>query len=48
MSDSLVWIKDTFTVQIFFVSLPGWFVAALLYIVLSKVYQKKLRPVAAQ
>ena len=48
MSDSLQWFKDTFTVQIFFVSLPGWFVAALLYIVLSKVYQKKIRPVAAQ
>jgi purine-cytosine permease-like protein len=31
----------TGTLQIFFVSLPGWFVAALLYIVLSKLYQKK-------
>ena len=28
-------------VQIFFVSLPGWFVAAILYIVLSKLLQKK-------
>ncbi|MDP6522665.1 MAG: hypothetical protein QGI24_04380 [Kiritimatiellia bacterium] len=28
-------------VQIFFVSLPGWFVAAILYIVLSKILQKK-------
>lgn len=28
-------------VQIFFVSLPGWFVAAILYIVLSKVFQSK-------
>ena len=27
-------------VQIFFVGLPGWFVASALYIVLSKVYQK--------
>jgi purine-cytosine permease-like protein len=27
--------------QIFFVSLPGWFVAAALYMGLSKVYQKK-------
>jgi purine-cytosine permease-like protein len=26
--------------QIFFVSLPGWFVAALLYVGLSKIYQK--------
>jgi purine-cytosine permease-like protein len=30
--------------QIFFVSLPGWFVAAILYVVLSKFYQKKIRP----
>jgi purine-cytosine permease-like protein len=35
-------------VQIFFVSLPGWFVAAVLYIVLSKFYQKNVRPAAAQ
>lgn len=28
-------------VQIFFVSLPGWFLAAVLYIVFSKIYQKK-------
>ncbi|MFZ2147082.1 MAG: hypothetical protein WAV28_07670 [Sedimentisphaerales bacterium] len=48
MSDRLGWLKDTFTVQIFFVSLPGWFVAAVLYIVLSKFYQKKLRPNVAQ
>jgi len=27
-------------VQIFFVSLPGWFIAAILYIVLSKLYQR--------
>ena len=31
-------------VQIFFVSLPGWFVAAALYIVISKFYQKNVRP----
>lgn len=30
-------------VQIFFVSLPGWFIAAVLYIVLSKLYQQRLR-----
>ncbi len=29
-------------VQIFFVSLPGWFIAAILYVLLSKVYQKKV------
>jgi purine-cytosine permease-like protein len=39
------WALVKFTgLQIFFVSLPGWFVAALLYIVLSKFYQKKIRP----
>lgn len=30
--------------QIFFVSLPGWFVAAALYIIISVIYQKKIRP----
>lgn len=34
-------------VQIFFVSLPGWFIAAVLYIVLSKTYQEKIQPKAA-
>jgi purine-cytosine permease-like protein len=29
-------------VQIFFVSLPGWFIAAILYVFLSKIYQKKI------
>ena len=31
-------------VQIFFVSLPGWFVAAVLYILLSKFYQRTVHP----
>jgi purine-cytosine permease-like protein len=39
-SERLQWMKETFTVQIFFVSLPGWFVAAVLYVVLSKFYQR--------
>ena len=30
--------------KMFFVSLPGWFVAAFLYIVLSKLYQRKVQP----
>lgn len=47
MTDRLAWVKQTFTVQIYFVSLPGWFVAAVLYIVLSLFYQKKIRPTAA-
>jgi purine-cytosine permease-like protein len=34
-------------IQIYFVSLPSWFVAAILYIVLSKFYQNKIRPTAA-
>jgi len=31
-------------IQLFFVSLPGWFVAAALYIIISMIYQKKIRP----
>jgi len=31
-------------IQIYFVSLPGWFVAAILYVALSHFYQKKIRP----
>jgi len=46
ISDRLEWIKQTFTVQIYFVSLPGWFVAAVLYVVISKFYQQKIRPTA--
>lgn len=34
-------------IQIFFVSLPGWFIAAVLYIVLSKFYQKRVHAEAA-
>jgi purine-cytosine permease-like protein len=33
--------------SLWFVSLPGWFIAAVLYIVLSKFYQKTIRPLAA-
>jgi purine-cytosine permease-like protein len=32
--------------EIFFISLPGWFVAALLYVVLSKIYQGRVPLVA--
>ncbi|MFA6562304.1 MAG: hypothetical protein WCV00_10400 [Verrucomicrobiia bacterium] len=31
-------------VQIYFVSLPGWFVAAILYVALSHVFQKRTQP----
>lgn len=34
----LIWLGR---IQIYFVSLPGWFIAAVLYIVLSKMIQKK-------
>ncbi len=33
-------------IQIYFVSLPGWFLAATLYIVLSRIYQRKEMRVA--
>lgn len=35
------WLVLERGVQIYFVSLPGWFVAALLYVFLSKFYQRK-------
>ncbi len=35
-------------IQIYFVSLPGWFVAAILYIVISKIYQQKVRPTVSK
>ena len=31
-------------IEIYFVSFPGWFIAAALYIVVSMLYQKKIRP----
>ena len=34
----LIWYGG---IQIYFVSLPGWFIAVILYIVLSKMIQKK-------
>lgn len=40
-----VWLMYGAHIEIFFVSLPGWFVAVALYIVLSKVMQ---RPVAGR
>jgi purine-cytosine permease-like protein len=35
------WLVLRGGVQIFFVSLPGWFFAAFLYVLLSKLYQRK-------
>ena len=43
------WLVQTGRTQIFFVSLPGWFIAAALYLGLSKLTQRKLpqsQPVA--
>lgn len=33
-------LNQVFGIEIFFLGLPGWFAAALLYIVTSKVFQK--------
>lgn len=44
-----LWLVQTGRTQIFFVSLPGWFIAAALYIVVSRFYQNKnlqLQPAA--
>jgi purine-cytosine permease-like protein len=44
---AVAWVLVKYAgLQIFFVSLPGWFIAATLYLGLSVVYQKVLRPVA--
>ena len=40
LSESTRQFLESFHVQIYFVSLPGWFVAAVLYVVLSKFYQR--------
>jgi hypothetical protein len=47
-SERVEWLKETFTVQIFFVSLPGWFVAVVLYVLLSKLYQNRLHAPAVE
>jgi purine-cytosine permease-like protein len=39
------WLAFTGRMQIYFVSLPGWFMTAILYIVFSAVYQKVCRPI---
>jgi len=35
-------------IQIYFVSLPGWFLAAVLYVIISKLYQRKIHEGAAE
>lgn len=39
-----LWLVLTGRIQIFFVSLPGWFLTAALYIIFSIFYQNKIRP----
>lgn len=41
-----LWLVKTGVTQIYFVSLPGWFIAAALYLGLSKLYQKSDRQTA--
>jgi purine-cytosine permease-like protein len=44
---ALCWFLVQFChVQIYFASLPGWFMAAIIYIVISKIYQKQNLPTA--
>ena len=43
---AVAWILVKYAgLQIFFVSLPGWFIAATLYLGVSVVYQQEVRPV---
>jgi purine-cytosine permease-like protein len=39
-----LWLVLTGRIEIYFVSLPGWFMTAALYVCLSFFYQKKVRP----
>jgi purine-cytosine permease-like protein len=36
-----LWINVTFGIEIFFLGLPGWFIASILYVVLSKSLQRR-------
>ena len=41
---AICWYLVRYTgIQIYFVSLPGWFIAAALYVVISKIYQNKIQ-----
>lgn len=41
------WLVQSGKTEIFFVSLPGWFIAAILYVILSKLFQQKNLQTAA-
>jgi purine-cytosine permease-like protein len=47
-SAGLDWVKSHLTIEIYFVSLPGWFLTAAVYLLVSYVYQKKVRPQAVK
>jgi hypothetical protein len=36
-----LWLNLSFGIEIFFVGLPGWFIAVVLYVILSKLIQKR-------
>jgi purine-cytosine permease-like protein len=40
-----LWLNLSFGIEIFFVGLPGWFIAVVLYVIMSKMIQR--RPGAA-
>jgi hypothetical protein len=42
------WLVILGGVQIYFVSLPGWFIAAILYLSLSRIFQRKLHPAGSR
>jgi purine-cytosine permease-like protein len=42
-----LWVVSAGGIQIYFVGLPGWFLAAALYVLLSRFYQRKEPGVAA-
>jgi hypothetical protein len=34
-------------IEVFFLGLPGWFIASIIYVVASKIYQSKVSPKSA-
>lgn len=36
-----VWLNKSFGIEVYFLALPGWFIAAILYLLLSKMMQKR-------
>jgi purine-cytosine permease-like protein len=48
MTSGIQWIRDHLTIEIFFVSLPGWFMTAALYLMFSRACQKTVRSRAGE